>query len=107
MKNKKKRIRPEHVCACGLCKPVPGKKYDPVWGVDLAQLKKTDCLLCSKKIGNAKYVFDIALARFGQMFVAHKTCNDKAEKDWAQRRGKRKKETGAISSAGVPQQNTF
>lgn len=49
------------------------KKY----GLKISEVKKLHCMSCDKKIGKSKFVLDLMLARFGQVFVRHKRCEVK------------------------------
>jgi hypothetical protein len=61
-------------CDCGLCKPLPGKRYDPEYGFDLDAVKDVNCLTCDTPIGEEPYSLVTMLARFGTMSFVHKRC---------------------------------
>lgn len=61
-------------CTCGLCAPVPGKRYDPEWGFDLDKVAGMSCLSCGEKIGDEPYELDLGWARFGSMSFKHRRC---------------------------------
>lgn len=59
-------------CECAGCRGL--RSAHPRFGYDKRQVARTDCLMCNKPIGRRHYMLFPMLARFGRMFVAHKSC---------------------------------
>ncbi len=68
------KTKPNPGCTCLLCQPIPGKRAHPIWGYDLDEVPKQECLVCKKPIGNEPYEENRTLARFGSMSFVHTRC---------------------------------
>jgi hypothetical protein len=98
-------------CTCLLCQPVDGKRVHPVYGYDLDLVTGQSCISCGDPIGDAAYVEELGLARFGSMQFRHATCEDekakqarlRMERNWHNRRIKRSPNSSVM---GVPEVQT-
>lgn len=64
---------------CEVCAAIP-KKHRAKAGYDLRLVAGVGCHFCSKTIGKEPWIEIRILARFGQMFFAHKRCDKEAHR---------------------------